>query len=85
MEKGILWIMHSEDGIQSRKCTKHNIVFRNCADPDCKDEYEAIWNAYKKQFKGSRDWAKTFAEREKASRGGGVGALLHRMQELNLG
>ena len=76
---------HSEDGIQSRKCSKHNIVFRNCADPDCKDEYQAIWNAYQQGFNGSKDWAKTFAEREKASREGGLGALLFRMQELNVG
>jgi hypothetical protein len=76
---------HSEDGIQSRKCTKHNIVFRNCADPDCKDEYQAIWNAYQQGFNGSKDWAKTFAERERASREGGLGALLLRMQELNVG
>jgi hypothetical protein len=75
---------YSVEGIQSRKCTKHNIVFRNCADPDCKDEYQTIWNAYQQQFNDSKDWAKTFAEREKTIRGRGVAAILHRMQELNL-
>jgi hypothetical protein len=51
---------------------------------DCKDEYQTIWNAYQQQFNGSKNWAKTFAERDKASRGGNVSVLLHRIQELNL-
>jgi hypothetical protein len=79
-----VYIAYSESEIQSKKCTKHNIVFKNCADPDCIDEYQTIWNAYQQQFNGSKNWSRMFVDRDKVIRVGDVSVLLHRMQELNL-
>ncbi len=73
------------DAYSEKRCTKHRMLFNECKDKECQEEGQRVWDAYQQQFNGSKNWAKTEAERDKASRGGGVAALLHRMQELNLG